>query len=94
MGSMIFSTVGMFTPAGVEVLALAVCVILTVVSTRAVKKDAAAQKKRREARQKRRRNHDPADGKKPDQLDTLYRAGILTREEYEEKKQQTRRRSS
>lgn len=85
MGSMLFSTIGMFTSKGVMALALAFCVILAVVSTRAAKKDAAAQKKRRQARFRRTRG-DKTAGPKGDQLDTLYRAGILTREEYEEQK--------
>lgn len=87
MGSMVFSLIGMFSPTGVEALALAVCVVLTVVSVRTVKKDAAAQKRRKEGR--RRRGKTPPDRR--DQLDVLYQAGILTREEYEEQKKKARR---
>ena len=85
MGSMLFSTIGMFTPKGVMAVALAVCVVLAVVSTRAVKKDAAAQKKRKQERWKRTRTAGKTSPKR-DQLDTLSQAGILTREEYEEQK--------
>lgn len=90
MGSMAFSLIGMFSPTGVEVMALAVCVVLVVVSTRAVKKDAAAQKRRKEARRRRRQRTGPEERGR-DQLDVLYQAGILTREEYEEQKNKTRR---
>lgn len=90
MGSMLFSTIGMFTSKGVMALALAVCVILTVVSTKAAKKESAAQKKRYEERRKRLLKYSGS-RKEKDQLETLYRAGILTREEYEEQKAKSRR---
>ncbi len=50
-----------------------------------MKKDAAAQKKRKQERWKRSRTAGKTSPKR-DQLDTLYQAGILTREEYEEQK--------
>ena len=87
MGSMVLSLVGMFSPTGVEAVALAVCVILTVVSVRTVKKDAAARKRRKEGRRRRRKT--PPD--RQDQLEVLYRAGILTREEYEQQKKARRK---
>jgi len=83
MASMLFSTVAMFTSDWVVALALAVCAAIAVISVKGYKAFLPTRKKR------------PDSPKEPDarldQAESLYRAGLLTREEYLEKKRKNRR---
>lgn len=83
MGSMIFSTIAMFTPNWVVILAALVCFAIAVVSREGIRALLPTRKKRTKGPKK----PEP----RQDQTETLYRSGLLTREEYKEKKRNNTR---
>lgn len=83
MGSMIFSTIAMFTPKWVAILAALVCFAIAVVSREGIRALLPTRKKRTKGPKK--------PDSRQDQTESLYRAGLLTREEYQEKKRENTR---